>query len=223
MFNSLVLLPHIRKFSKGNQGESMSTKLAPDLQAEFHCCAEWHLRQSDSVAVLCVYHNAYRLSRNSGVYSAAQGTVAKFFSMNRSTVAQATKWLVDHGFFELISSGKENWESNTYRVLGHREWAAKYPGHCCEKISFGWEQTELGKQLYAASGQRVKFKQFEIQNYRSLGLANEIVLDSFTIFRDENPWLFEHKRFRKRVGSEFWKYLKFICRLPADARLRKTG
>jgi hypothetical protein len=169
----------------------------------YHCCAEWHLARLHSPTAALVYPFALRLSKTSRKFACSAVSVGEFFGLDRKTILRAYRQLTDKGFFELVESGA--FDVNIYRVLLHKEWAAKYPGQCAKKIEFPWagEGDLLGRRLYAASGGKVKFKPFQIVGYRNTGLKEDKIVALFEEFLPESG------RFRsKNVGFQFLKYLK---------------
>jgi len=181
-------------------------------ELRFHCSIEWHLISLGATAI-AVYNLAYRVAKKSGVFSGSTVEVGKYFGARRQTIGDAFAQLEALGFVEEITNGKSDGESNTYRVLSHKEWAAKHPGQCCEKVEFPFGHDELGKQLYAASGGKVMFRDFQMANYKKTGQTDEQIVQRWKDFLATNQTDFADKKWRKSAGYHFWQHLKFILNL----------
>ncbi len=183
-----------------------------DNLTSFHCCAEWHLAQLGSPSAALVYPFALRISKNSGKFACSATSVGAFFGKHRTTILRAYHELTKVGLFELLEYGK--FDVNIYNVLRHDAWAPKHPGLCAKKIEFPWtgEGDLLGQQLYAASGCRVKFKEFQITACRKTGLPEETIVSLFTEWRDGVG------KFRK-PRNMFFHFLMFLRTTAEGQRL----
>ena len=150
----------------------------------FHCCSEWHLARLKSPTANLIYTFALRISKTSHRFACSAAGVADFLGLHRTTVLRAYHELRDAGFFELLEYGQ--FDSSIYRVLTHDEWKEKYPGRCTVKEQFPWsgEGDPLGRKLYAASGCRVMFKEFQVNNYRKTGVDEATIVALFTEWRE---------------------------------------
>jgi len=170
----------------------------------FHCCAEWHLAKLSSPSAAFVYPFALRISKNSGKFACSATSVGAFFGKHRTTILRAYHELTNVGLFELLEYGK--FDVNIYKVLKHDAWALKHPGLCTRKVEFPWtgEGDALGQNLWAASGCRVKFKEFQVAACRKTGLREETIVSLFT------EWLEGVGKFRRsrNVPFHFLMFLK---------------
>ena len=158
--------------------------LAKDDESPFHCSAEWHLQRMPSKLAAAVYSWGRKLSYKSGVFSASAENVAIYFGVHRNTAQRTLEELADLGFFELMRI--ERFAPNVYRVIDHKEWAKKNPGGCVRKATFPWEGEGdvLGRELYAISGQRVRFLPNQVKALRKLGLSDTQIKEEFRRFLD---------------------------------------
>lgn len=152
-------------------------------ETAFHCCAEWHLARLKSPTTALVYPFALRIATNSGKFACSAISVSHFLGVHRTTVLRAYQELTTLGFFELLEHGM--FDTNIYRVLRHNEWADQHPGLCAVKVEYPWtgEGDPLGQRLYAASGGRVKFKDFQVRAYRATGLEEDTIVELFEDYR----------------------------------------
>lgn len=181
-------------------------------ESKFHCSAEWHLAQ---MLPLCapVYAWSWRIAK-SGRFSVSEIHAMEYFGCGRTTMVEVYKQLRESGFFRLIHSGKEEFESSIYEPISHDKWAKAYPGRCLQKepdLTI-LNNDPLGKDLYAASGAKIKVKDFQIARYRRLGFADYDVVEHF------KEWLPKHeanqkgKKWRNAVGFHFGQYLEALSR-----------
>ena len=161
---------------------SKQSKIESSDTAAFHCCAERHLARLKPRAAL-VYPFALRISKHSKRFACSASSVGDFLGLHRTTVLRAYHQLADIGFFELLERG--HFDVNIYRVLRHDEWANEHPGLCATKSEFPWtgDGDPLGQKLYAISGARVKFKEFQVKEYRATGLDESTIVLLFDEFR----------------------------------------
>lgn len=185
------------------------------IESFFHCSAEWHLRQMKSNFAAILYSWARRLTRNSGVFSASVTSVSHYFGVDRKTVLRALGELTRLGLFEL--KRRARFRPNVYRIIDHKEWAARHPGLCVEKAALPWdgEGDPLGRQLFAISGQRVKFLPNQMTGLRRLGFSDPEITELFRSFIGEanypdSEW--------SRAYYEFYARLKNL----AEARASST-
>lgn len=175
--------------------------------SNFHCCGEWHLAQLRCPTAALVYPFAQRISHTSRRFSCSAISVAQYFDVHRTTVLRAYHLLSKIGFFILLEYGK--FDTNMYEVITHKEWAKANPGRCIQKIKFAWtgEGDPLAIKLYAASGARVKFKEFQIKEYRTMGLEEDEIVALFQEFR-EGVGKYRQPR---NVGYYFLQHLRRKC------------
>jgi hypothetical protein len=174
--------------------------------SNFHCCAEWHLARLQCPTTALVYPFALRISKNSGKFACSAISLAGFLDVHRTTVLRAYHLLAEIGFFELLEYG--NFDTNIYAVVLHRTWAETHPGQCPQKTEFPWtgEGDPLAKQLYAASGGRVKFKAFQIAEYRKMDIDESKLIAMFNEFRSG----IGRYRQARNVPFRFLEYLRGI-------------
>jgi len=182
------------------------------IETNFHCGSEWHLSRLDSRAAALVHPFALRISKGSKRFAASATSVAQFFGLHRTTILRAYHELNELGFFELLEYGM--FDTNIYRVLNHTEWAKEHPGLCTMKAEFPWtgEGDPLGPRLFAASGCRVKFKEFQIREYRETGLPEDTIVRHFEEFRSGTG------KFRRarNVPYYFLMHLRQLCRVEVS-------
>ncbi len=195
-----------------SQEELAADPVLDEEPSNFHCSSEWHLARLQCPTAALVYPFALRISKNSGKFACSAISVARFLDVHRTTVLRAFHKLSELGFFELLEYGK--FDTNIYNVVLHSDWAQRNPGKCIQKIQFPWsgEGDPLGQQLYAASGGRVKFKEFQIREYRKSGLDDADLVARFNEFRSG---VGRHRQPRN-VGFHFLEYLRKTC--PQDAQ-----
>jgi len=185
------------------------------VESQFHCSAEWHLRQMKSRFAPLLYSWARRLSKKSRVFSASAENVSAYFYVDRKTVLSALDELAVSGFFEITHS--ERFKPSLYLVVDHRDWAKRHPDRCLERVSFPWEGEgdSLGRQLYAISGGRVKFWPRHMTGLRNLGFSDEQIIEQFRGFMEAA----EHVGLRwNRAFFDFHAGLKAISSGTASSR-----
>lgn len=85
-------------------------------------------------------------------------------------------------------------------------------------------QIDIGKQMYADCGGRVKFKSFQIANYQSLGLSDEAIRHQWREFLDQNrAQLGSDKKWRKGAGILFWNRLKEVANSISRGQETENG
>src|SRR5229473_7677655 len=123
-------------------------------ETNFHCSASWHITNG---LAFRIYELAYMVAKKSGTFFASGRQLAEYFRCSKSSVYRALDCLADLGFFVLVERGF--FESNTYKVVSHKQWAKNRSNECVKKLEYLWsgEGDLLGQDLYALSGGRVKF------------------------------------------------------------------
>jgi hypothetical protein len=182
-----------------------SAKKRSDKESRWFCTAEWHTAQLKSRLAAPIYTLAMKFSRNSGIFSASAVNLAQYFGVHRNTIDRALDDLRANRLFEPVRS--ERGRATIYRPIRHEEWAAANPGFCIRQIEYPWkgEGDPLGRQLYALSGERVKFFPRQMTGLRNLGFSDEQIITEFRGFMARatyvgNEW--------KRAYFDFRDYLK---------------
>jgi hypothetical protein len=175
--------------------------------SSYHCCAEWHLAIL-SPSCRLVYPFAFRISKTSGRFSCSATNVARFFRCDERTIRRAYKELEKLGFFVLIERGL--FEPHVYKVLSHKEWSQEHPSECTQKEVFPWtgEGDKLGQALWAASGCKMRFKDYQMIFIRSLGVPEDQILAEFTEFWSTHTHYPKFKRHRRLLAGHFVMHLK---------------
>jgi hypothetical protein len=167
-----------------------------------HCSSEFHLARLKSKLAPLVYSLALRLSKCNDVFFASLENLTDYFGVGYSTTWRAVRELVDFGWFELISD--EPFHHSTYRVIKHEEWAKQYPGMCREKTEWTGDRDELGVELHAASGGRVRFFPGHLKALRATGLAHEAIVAQWKAFLDADM------TFGTGWRTVFYRFLKLL-------------
>ena len=165
--------------------------------SEYYCSAEWHIARLKSTFAMAIYSFALRISNKSGRFSCSTENLADYFKCDRKSISRAIGELKAAGFFKVIS--EEPFNPTVYEVVTHKKWAEANQGKCTSRIKFPWsgiEEDELGRQLWAASGQRLRFMKFQLAAFRKSGLHDAAIISNFKAFLDRT----------KPKGSE-WKYV----------------
>ena len=207
---------------QGNSAQDGPTPSATDPPSRFHCSPEYHFAQKPFAGLL--YQWAFRLSKGSGSFHASQENIAAYFGVSRWTVARAIDHLLKLGFFEPISN--ELFQSSVYHVLGHDDWAGKHPGLCVAKETLPWSSEEgdrLGRDLWNASGGKVKYQQFQLAALRRTGLPDDEIVDAFRQFignenrrRKEGGW-------RGRWHSVQRRFYRWLSGTMGQGELDRLG
>jgi hypothetical protein len=177
---------------------------------QFYCCSEWHFARlhgrGSNIAPL-VYTIALNFSKNTGVFNIAAGNLAEFLGVDVKNVQRAYQHLVRLGFFEVLR--RERGTSVKYRVLKHRDWKAKHPGCCAERVEMPWddeEKDQLGQRLYGVSGGRYRTYTNFLKGMRNTGHNDEAICALFREFIDiEQP---TGKQWRNGFSGRFMKFLR---------------
>lgn len=152
--------------------EEVSVEIDPteDLDGQhFHCCAEWHLARLSPMCGL-VHSFALRVSKNTGRFCPSAENVANYFHRDRTTILKAYVELREAGFFELLYRARGQ-APNTYKVLTHKQWAAKHPNKCALKAEYPWtgeSQDTLAQNLSMRVGGAIRFPAVTIKNIRAM-------------------------------------------------------
>lgn len=170
----------------------------------FHCSPEWHLASMKSRFAPILYSWGRGLSFKTDSFFAAIDNIAKYFDVDRKTVMEALKELVECGWAEVTH--KEPGKPVTYRFVDHEEWAREHPDKCIEKATMPWEDDgdPLGQQLHAISGGLAKFYTNQMTGLRKSGLPDQRIATEWRIFLGGNPqtgrqWKGVYFRFRKHL------------------------
>lgn len=144
------------------------------IEAEYYCTAEWHFARMRSKYTALLHGFALRISVKSGRFYCSQIRLADYLGCSRRSVWTAIHELEKGGFLLRIES--PCFWPNVYKVLDHSTWAQRNPGKCAVKIEMPWKTDgpELGRQLYAISGGRVKFRPEQIAHLQSRLTDEEI-------------------------------------------------
>jgi len=179
-----------------------------DRISSFHCSAELHLWKEGGLTI-AVYNLMYRVSKDSKKFTGSAQNIARHFACNERSVDDVFRKLEGSGFIIQIMSGKATYQSNTYQVLSHSEWAKVHPGMCPLKDSLPWSGDDpLGQKMYVESGCRITFLPFQLHNYRSFNFSDELVFGCWQDFLKENAEHLNSKRWCKEGGYKFWMWLK---------------
>jgi hypothetical protein len=168
--------------SEGENGPS-GMPFPDDRETAYHCTATWHLARMSKAAGL-IYSLACVISKISHQFFCSAPNLAQYLDYERRQIYRALRELETARFLELISS--RNFQTNVYRVVLHAEWAEKHPGKCATKQTFVWEAEgdELGRQMYALSGGRYRFREHEVKILRKTGLTEKDILAEWQDFID---------------------------------------
>jgi hypothetical protein len=177
-------------------------------------------------AAVLIYSWALRLSFESESFTASPRQAGKHFKIPKRTCRYAYEQLEALGFFVVKARGRDFGESNTYKVLNHDQWAAlpQNQGKCVVKMEYPWtpEADALGRTLYALSGCRIRFRDFQIGKwYRTLGLTDAEIADTFKIWFPRHQAEQEAitrettggngRQWRNNVGYHFGKHLESVA------------
>jgi hypothetical protein len=144
-----------------------------EVGSSFHCSPEFHLKDLSPICAL-VYPFALRVSKKSDRFAYSATLVARHFGYHPRRVQMAYRELTAAGFFVELEKGL--FEPNVYKVLTHKEWAVSHPNACAIKETMPWEgdTDPLGRELYAISGGRAKFRDFQVKILRECASEAEI-------------------------------------------------
>jgi hypothetical protein len=184
----------------------------PSPESTLFCSAEWHLSKAKSTLVPLIYSLAFRLAKNSGVFSASLRTLASYFGSGYKTVWRAVHELIKLGFFELVN--EELGKPSIYRVITHEQWAENHRGQCSEKMMFPWSgenKDKLGIDLHAASGARVTFFPNQLKALRNTGLTDAEIIGRWKAF------LVEDAPLGRRWKGAYYRFLKWLKKFPKAA------
>lgn len=174
-------------------------------ETAYHCTATWHLAQMTRAAEM-IYSLACVISKSSHQFFCSAPNLAHYLGYERRQIYRGLQELEDTGFLELIS--RLSFQSSVYRVVLHKDWAAKHPGRCATKQAFPWagEGDELGRKLYALSGGRHRFLEYQIKLLRKVGIPEELVLTEWEDFLGR--WRPLNRQDARYAFSRFYDLLK---------------
>lgn len=180
-----------------------------ELESHYHCSAEWHLAK---LSPMCapLYSFALRISRgHEGRFFCSAVNLAHYFGYDESTIRRALNQLHELGFLQIWR--RQKFQPNNYRVVDHTQWAEAHPNQCVAKADIGWSdgQDLLGQELFVETGGRVKWRQFQIDNLRRLGLSDARVALAF-------------REFYKTAGHD-WKQSSIPTRFYAWLKKREVA
>lgn len=157
------------------------------MESSLYCSAERHLAKLDNFAAV-IHSLALRISsENENQFSATITTLASYFEVDYTTIWRAIQALRENGWFKVLK--EEPGRPVVYRVRTHKEWAAKHPNQCSEKIEFPFKTDDaLGVALYAACNRRVKFFPNRLKALRATGFDDKELLTEWRKYLTaENP------------------------------------
>jgi hypothetical protein len=172
----------------------------------FECSEYFHLAELTRTAIL-IYGLAFKISkRGERPFFASAVTVGEYLNISSSQIRRGLEQLEELGLLELKESGK--FRANIYRVIQHKDWAKSNPGKCCSKEEFPWigEGDPLGIELWTITGGIVRFKEFQIQAFRKLGLSDATIIAEFQRFWGQSA----EKIKARMVSPSFYKWLETI-------------
>jgi biotin operon repressor len=174
-------------------------------ETAYHCTATWHFARMTRAAEL-IYSLACVISKQSHNFFCSAPNLATYLGYERRQIYRGLQELEDHGFFEVKS--RQSFHATVYRVVLHHEWAEKHPGCCATKQAFPWdgEGDELGRKLFALSGGRHRFVEYEIKMLRSSLLSEGIILAEWEDFISR--WKPLNNQDRRYAFSRFFDLLK---------------
>lgn len=190
--------------------------------SRFHCSPEFHFAQNSLAGLL--YSWARRLSKSSGRFHASQESIAVYLAVSRWTIARAINYLVKLGFFEPIN--EERFHPAVYRVLEHTEWVKKHPGQCAVKETFPWsgeDSDRLGRDLWNASGGKVKYQPFQLSALRKTGLSDDEIVHAFRHLIDKENRRRQDGGWRGRWGRIPFRFLSWINGSMGQGELERLG
>jgi hypothetical protein len=174
-----------------------------------HCSTEYHLAKLKSRLAAPIYSLALRLSKRSGVFSASLLTLAAYFNVGYATVKRAVRELIRAGFFDIQS--QEFFAHTTYHVVKHELWAKLHPGTCIPKIAHSASEDQLGMDMYAVSGRRVKLYHNHLIALRETGLDDQAIVAEWRKFLDADMTC------GTQWKSAFYRFLRYLRSALRDA------
>jgi len=159
-----------------------------------------------SRAAELIYSLACVISRDSHQFFCSAPNLAQYFGYERRQIYRGLQQLEDAGLLELKS--RQSFQSSVYRVVLHKDWAEKYPGRCATKQALPWdgEGDELGRKMYALSGGRHRFLDYQIKLLRKSGLSEELILAEWQGFIGR--WKPLNRQDGRYAFSRFYDVLK---------------
>lgn len=195
----MILVPVACELSELSQYVKGTMQQFSNLQ----CSSEFHLSKLNSKYSPLIYSTGYRLSKKSGKFFCSALSLAGYFGCHRNTIYAGLKELTSSGFFQILY--KQTFDVTIYAVLSHTEWANLHPNECAEKLEFPWspEDDALGKQLYAASGGKIKLLPHHPKLLRKTGLTDEQIVSRFDgLLADSGDYRVSIPYFIKVLRSE---------------------
>ncbi|MGA8540701.1 MAG: helix-turn-helix domain-containing protein, partial [Terriglobales bacterium] len=174
-------------------------------ETAYHCTATWHLAQMTRAAEM-IYSLACVIAKNSHQFFCSAPNLAQYLGYERRQIYRGLQELEDAGFLELKS--RQSFQSSVYSVVLHKDWAEKHPGRCATKQLFPWdgEGDELGRKLYAISGGRHRFLEYQIKLLRKSGIPEELILTEWQDFLGR--WKPLNRQDARYFFSRFYDLLK---------------
>jgi hypothetical protein len=142
--------------------------------------------------------------------------LAEYLGYSERVVRRGYSQLRASGFFELIEDGSKTFEPNVYKVLSHKEWAAKFPAHCTVKMDMPWagEGDPLGTKMFMATGQRVKPKECEVLAIRKVQeekkMSDDAIFQQFEAYFDSSYHGRGADHFKNNRKGIFWGFRKYL-------------
>jgi len=171
------------------------------------CSAEFHFaRFTGAGAKLAplVYGVMMHVAKTDGEWWMSMQKLARYLGTenNDDILYAAVDLLVKAGFLETIKP--ETGRPTRYAVVGHKDWAEKYPGYCIRKEeSFPWpnesDVAALGVKLYAITG--MKYFENVLVGWRKIGLPDEEICDHMKRFIRTPEFEGTHAQRRKAFGQ----------------------
>jgi hypothetical protein len=169
------------------------------------CSAEFHFARFTGMGATLaplVYGVMMHVAKTDGVWWMSMQKLARYLGQNRDEVIYAAvDLLVKAGFLKVAK--RELGAATHYEVVGHKEWAAKYPGYCiCKEEKFPWpsdsDEAPLGVKLYAITG--MKYFENVLKGWRKTGLTDEEICACMKRFIRTDGFAGSHAERRKAFG-----------------------
>ena len=148
----------------------------------FECTEYFHFAELSPFTAL-LYGLAFKITKGAKedeLFFASAKSIADYYSCSESKVRRGLKQLDKSGFLQLIRAN--TFQTNVYRVLTHKEWMEAHPGKCCSKLKYHYSEVgdPLGNKLWRVTGGRVRFQQWQIDNFRKFNLSDDEVAAIFS-------------------------------------------
>ncbi len=172
-----------------------------------YCSSEWHFARFGGEGreyTYPIYSLAFRISSDSGRFSASISTLAEYLDADPKAIRAALHLLVLAGFFKVLKA--EEGKSVSYRPVPHQEWSEAHPHCCINKDVLPWsEGDKLGQDMYAASDGRYKTRLNLLSGIRKTGHSDAAILTLWREFLEiKNPEGYKWKH----ITGQFIKYLR---------------